>query len=275
MYEGNMRRCDYKVGVVVPTKNSSRTLRTCLESLRSQSIRCEILVVDNRSSDGTQEIAARLADVTLVHGPERSAQRNAGLRACSAPIVAFVDSDMDLETGVLEQAVEAIGRGAVGVIVPEHTDGVGFWARVRAFERSFYCGQDQVEAARVFPRWVLEKVGGFDESMPPGPEDWDLTLRARQYGNIVRIDACIRHDEGAVGYLDACRKKAYYAFGLRFFHRKHGGRQLLAALSRPYLRRPWKLLWPHPMLGLGVLTLKGGEIVAVGSVLLRGVMESG
>lgn len=256
--------------VVVPTRNSARTLRSCLEAVKHQSVKCECIVVDNCSSDETGVIATDLADVVVTKGPERSAQRNAGYLLSSAPIVAFIDSDMELEPEVLEQAGKAIEAGAVGVVIPEYTAGIGFWAAVRAFERSFYFGSDEVEAARVFPRAVLDSVGGFDESMPPGPEDWDLTRRVREYGEVVRIESQVRHDEGLVTYVDACRKKAYYASGLLYFNRKYGGRQMVGALSRPYVRRPWKLIWPHPLLGLGVLLLKAGEVFAVMYQLLKG-----
>jgi glycosyltransferase involved in cell wall biosynthesis len=108
------------------------------------------VVVDNFSSDETPQIAEELADIVIATGPERSAQRNAGARATSASIVGFVDSDMIPAPEVVAQAVVAIRAGATAVIVPERTVGIGYWARVRAFERSFYDGSDDIEAASFF-----------------------------------------------------------------------------------------------------------------------------
>ena len=83
---------------------------------------------------------------------------------------------------------EAITAGAGAVIVPERTVGQGYWAKVRAFERSFYVGQDGVEAARFFRRDVFESLGGFDEVLfLPGCEDWDLNLRAHAVTEVVRV----------------------------------------------------------------------------------------
>lgn len=257
------------VGVVVPTRNSSRTLQACLQSLRDQSLRPTIVVVDNHSTDGTLDIAHQLADVVDVAGPERSAQRNRGAALLGdVEVVGFIDSDMVVEPLVVEQAVVALRAHGGAVVVPEHTVGRGFVAKVRAFERAQYVGSSTVEAARFFRREVFAAVGGFDEDLHAG-EDWDLALRVAAAGTPVgRTSGCIWHDEGYVGYLAHCAKKGRYAIGLRQFLCKHGeaGRSVL--LDRPYLRRPWSLL-RHPILGSGLVLLKGGEAAAVSATLLR------
>lgn len=253
------------VTVVVPTRDSARTIDACLRSLRSQTHACQIVVVDNRSTDETAAIARATADLVLVGGPERSAQRNQGARVAPADVVGFIDSDMLLGPEVVDQAVAAVHRGAGAVIVPERTVGEGYWSRVRAFERSFYRGSDAIEAARFFSWPVFSETGGFDESLT-GPEDWDLTIRARAIAPVARIEAWIDHDEGRVRYLDACRKKRYYAEGLRRFAAKHGPGAVGPVLHRPWMREPARLLTP---LGVGLLALKGGEASAVAWALVR------
>lgn len=246
------------VSVVVPTYNSDSTLRPCLKSVREQDCPTELVVVDNYSSDNTATIAREIADVFVEAGPERSAQRNLGARMTKTPIVGFVDSDMVLGNGLLQEVIELITCGAASVIIPEVTVGAGFWARVSAYERSFYHGNDDVEAARFFARRVFEEAGGFDESMT-GAEDWDLTIRTRSAGRVGRTQAFIVHDEGLVRYFSLCRKKAYYAPGIAIFLNKHGTRRLAKALNRPWLR-PRALLRP---LGIGLLVLKAGEAMGV------------
>lgn len=256
------------VGIVVPTRNSERTIAACLESLRTQTQPCTIVVVDNHSSDATAAIAGNLADHVLIQGPERSAQRNAGAAVLGTDIIGFVDSDMVLAPGVADEVVRTVDAHHRAVIVPERSVGDGFWAHVRAFERSFYVGDDGVEAARFFSSDLFSVLGGFDIDLNAG-EDWDLTIRARQVTEIARISAKIDHDEGRLTYRAACAKKASYASGLSHFHEKHGYSALRGALNRPYLRQPWRLLSPHPLLGAGVLALKSGELGAVGWSLYR------
>jgi glycosyltransferase involved in cell wall biosynthesis len=253
------------VTVVVPTRNSGRTIVACLESLRAQTYRCRVVVIDNGSSDMTRELASTHADVVHEGGPERSAQRNIGVRLTSASIVGFIDSDMIVSPRVVEEAVQAITGGAGCVIVPEQTVGVGFWVAVRAFERSFYEGADNIEAARFYDRAIFERVGGFDEELT-GPEDLDLTVRARRFAPVARTSEGICHDEGRLRYLEACRKKAYYAPGLRRYVRKRGREALLDLGRRRWLTHPQALLCPA---GLGLLALKGGESVAVLGSLAR------
>lgn len=255
------------VAVVVPTLNSARTLTACLESIRRQTTSCVSVVVDNHSTDDTPEIARRLADIIIIAGPERSRQRNVGIAATRSDVIAIIDSDMVLEPTVIEDAVTALTAGAGSVVIPERTVGQGFWAAVRQFERSFYVGDEAVEAARVFRRDVLDRTGGFDEGLT-GAEDWDLTIRALEFGPVGRTSAYISHDEGRVRYLSACKKKAYYAVGVRRFWRKHGTTVALRAAGRPYLRRPWLLVAPHPLLGAGLVALKVGETTAMAWRLL-------
>jgi glycosyltransferase involved in cell wall biosynthesis len=249
------------VTVVVPTRNSARTLQRCLESLRAQTHPCTVVVVDNFSADRTRDIAAHLADAMIVAGPERSRQRNLGAAAFPARVVGFVDSDMALAPRVVEQAVAAITAGQGAVIVPERSVGEGFWARVRAYERAFYAGSDGVEAPRFFAAAVFDAAGGFDETLDAG-EDWDLGRRVARIAGCARIEATIDHDEGRVRYLQACRKKGGYAEGIARFAAKHRGAAWSSLLDRPYLRRPWRLL-AEPRLGAGLVALKTGEAAAV------------
>lgn len=257
-----------EVGVVVPTRNSARTLGACLQSLRDQRLRPKVVVVDNHSTDATRAIAAELADVVLVAGPERSAQRNRGAELLGdVAVIGFVDSDMVLHPDVVSEALECVASGAAAVVVPEHTIGTGFVARVRAFERKQYVGAGQVEAARFFSRSVFHAVGGYDELLDAG-EDWDLALRVTAMGTTARTAACLWHDEARVGYLAHCAKKGRYAVGLRLFMQKHGKKGRSVLFDRPFFRRPWVLLC-HPVLGAGLVALKCGESIAVLTALGR------
>ena len=60
------------VSVIIPTKNSTRTIEICLQSIKKQSYpKIEITVVDNYSRDKTKEIAQKYAKV-YNKGTERS-----------------------------------------------------------------------------------------------------------------------------------------------------------------------------------------------------------
>lgn len=252
------------VTIVVTTKNSERTLKACLESVRAQQdTNLEIIVVDNCSTDATPEIASLLADVVLQAGPERSAQRNAGLAAAKGDYVLIVDADMVLSPNVVTSAFEQIERGAQAVAIPETSFGEGFWSACKALERSCYDGDATVSAARFFPRERLTKIGGFDERLHGG-EDWDISLRAT--GNAAPAFAASRiyHDEGRQTLRSIAAKKFRYGKSLLLFVHKHG-REGLIRLSpiRWALMRNLPKMLKQPVIGIGCIVMKTAELCAV------------
>ena len=253
------------VSVVVPTRNNARTLAACLESVRAQDYRpIEVLVIDNGSTDGTPEIAARLADRVEDRGPERSAQRNRGAALARGEHLLFIDSDMLLRPEVVADCVATQARtGAPAVIIPETSIGEGFWARCRALERSCYAGDDSVEAARFFPRSVFLAAGGYDESLS-GPEDWDLSQRVAAGRSLPRTAAVIDHDEGRLGLRDQLAKKRYYGASFRRYLAKQqsAAGRAGALVVRPALLRNWRRLARHPVLTAGIVAMKSLELGA-------------
>jgi glycosyltransferase involved in cell wall biosynthesis len=248
------------IAVVVPTKNSERTIEACLKSIRAQTRSSQIVVVDNFSSDATVEIARTWADIVLQGGPERSAQRNRGWHATDSVFILFADSDMVLSPDVLAVCADICCATGKAVIIPEISVGSGYWANCKALERSCYYDDRVVAAARFFPRSLLETIGGYDESLYAG-EDWDLSIRAEEVGGpAVFAATSITHDEGALRPFTLFMKKYYYGTGLVSFLRKHPkiGRQKLNPLRTSLTHNLRKLL-SKPKLACGVAILKIGE----------------
>ncbi len=260
------------VSVIVPTRNSARTLESCLESIRLQVYEAiELIVVDNRSTDETLVIAARYCDRVESFGPERSAQRNRGTRLSRGDYLLFIDSDMELAPSVVAECVAAVMEtGAPGAVIPEISIGQGFVARCRALERSCYVGDDAIEAARFFTREAFDASGGFDEDLT-GPEDWDLSMRIAGGGHLPRTASYISHDEGRLRLRAVLVKKRYYATSSLRYWRKHGRSATGQAnlVFRPAFLRNWRRLVPHPVLTIGFLSIKSLEAAAV----LWGIVE--
>jgi glycosyltransferase involved in cell wall biosynthesis len=258
------------VSVIVPTRNSERTLNSCLASVRAQSWpNLELIVVDNASTDGTTQIARAFADRVLSIGPERSTQRNAGAHASSGDFLFFVDSDMVLEEEVVEQAVNA-ACAAEAIVVPEASFGTGFWARCKQLERSCYVGDATIEAARFFTRARFEAVGGYDDDLR-GTEDWDLHARVLGVGaSLGRTRAFIHHDEGNLRLRALVAKKYSYGTGAGRYPSRHpkafrAQRRLLRAGFRT--RRD--VLLSQPLTASGMFAMKACEYFAFGLGLMK------
>lgn len=87
------------VSVVIPALNAEATLGILLDALRAQELgereTCELIVVDNGSSDGTADIArARGATVVNCERPGPAATRNRGIREANGEIIVFLDADV-------------------------------------------------------------------------------------------------------------------------------------------------------------------------------------
>lgn len=257
------------VSIIVPTRNSEAFLEKCLISIKAQTYpHIELIVVDRDSTDATKAIAQTFTPHVYNHGPERSAQRNYGVSKAKGEYVVIIDSDMELDPRVIEVSVASMTNNTqqAGLIIPESSFGVGFWAKCKALERSYYVGNDDIEAARFFPRTIYQKLGGYDPALTAG-EDWDLSNRAKALGSIGRVGEFIRHNEGHITLASSLKKKYYYAQHAREYLSKTSNSSALAASTGPLQRyklffsRPGKL-FQNPLIGLGMLFLKTAEYAA-------------
>lgn len=261
------------VTVVVPTYNNERTLEACLRSVREQTHpNVELVVVDNHSRDATPLIAAHHADVLLTRGPERSAQRNAGVETASGEWVLWLDSDMVLPPRALELALEtASDSGAEALALPERTIGDGFWTRCRALERECYLDDPSLHNPRLLRREHLERDGGFRLDMS-GPEDADLRLRLRDEGVAVAVvPVLVDHDEGKLTVRSVLAKRYYYGLSIPAFSRAHGGAVggQGRGILRSYVRNAGRLA-RDPLHTGGMVVLRTAEAAAYGWGAWRG-----
>lgn len=211
-----------KVSVIIATKNEEQNLGRLLESIKRQSHKDkEIIVVDNFSTDKTLKIAKKFTKKVYSYGPERSSQRNYGLKKAEGKYVLFLDADMELENDVLAQSTQLLERGPkfAGIVINEISKGTNFLAKVKALEKKIYEGQELIETPRFFRKRDLQKIGAFDKELISG-EDWDLAQRIQKLGTLGRIEAKIIHWEHQSLIADL-RKKFYYAQHIYSYAKKH------------------------------------------------------
>lgn len=111
---------------IVPVYNTAAYLPRCLQSIIDQPVAaddCEILVVDDGSTDGSRDVVERFArdypQVRLLSQPNAgvSAARNLALDNASGRYVAFVDSDDYLEDGAAAVMLDRVVDDDLDVLV--------------------------------------------------------------------------------------------------------------------------------------------------------------
>lgn len=255
-----------KISVIIPTKNEQDNLPKLLKSLAKQTFEdFEVIVVDNNSIDKTAEIAKKFTNKVFTAGPERSSQRNFGVRIAKGKYVLFLDADMELEPTVLAECYESMQKdqSGAGVVIDEVAVGRGFLTKIKALEKKLYAGTEIMEAARFFRKQDILKIGGFDENLIAG-EDWDLSQRIRNKGKFERIGAKIYHLEEHSLFQDL-RKKYYYAKHIQKYALKHPkifAKQAGAIYRFQLLFKNPKTILSHPLEFLGLLFLKFAHFIA-------------
>ncbi len=98
--------------VIVPAFNRARFIRKAIDSVLSQSFDdYEIIVVDDGSTDATQQVLARYGpSITTITQPNSgvSAARNTGIEAAKGTWIAFLDSDDEWKRDYLLRQMDCI-----------------------------------------------------------------------------------------------------------------------------------------------------------------------
>ena len=169
------------VSVVVPVYNAERYLGEALQSvLDQQQALLELIVVDDGSSDGSRQVAARLGSaarcVEQAHAGAAAA-RNHGARLASGNYLAFLDADDQFTPGKLAAQLHALqaDRGLDMV-----------FGHVRQFRDGTAPGQGNGTPAKLpgsllIRRSSFDRVGAFRAELRVG-EFVDWYLRASEAG---------------------------------------------------------------------------------------------
>ena len=198
------------VNVVIPVKNGAQFIGAAIASALDQSSVKRVIVVDDGSTDGSAEIAARIGDerVTLIQGTGRgvSAARNLGFAEVERLIpaheserswVIFLDADDRLVPGATRKLLEGVQADCVAVYGDyDRIDASGrrIGRRSMLLRRRKPSGEilyDLLAGNFIVNGGVMLirhaqflRTGGFDETLRYC-EDWHLFCRLAGLGPIV------------------------------------------------------------------------------------------
>ena len=188
-----------QVTVLMAVYNGAAYLREAVDSILAQTFGdLELLVVDDGSGDATGEILASYGDSRLRvirNDTNRGlpAALNIGLRAARAPLVARLDADdrshpsrLERQVRFLESHPEVALLGTEYRVIDERGLPVQrrVWpvcATAVGIRWQGLFGNPFAHSSVMFRRSVIvDELGGYDERMPAGVEDYDLWSRLRR-----------------------------------------------------------------------------------------------
>ena len=214
-----------RASIVIPVYNKVAYTAACLHSILDQAgpTSFEIIVVDDCSSDATDDFLARCEGLETVRNAENSgfiASCNAGAERARGEFLVFLNNDTTVTAGWLEALLETfehfsdVGIAGARLVYPDgrlqEAGGIIFddasgWNYGRGEspdlpQYNFASEADYVSGACLAIRTSLfAELGGFDRHYAPAYyEDTDLCFRVRQRGlKVFCQPACtIIHHEG-------------------------------------------------------------------------------
>jgi GT2 family glycosyltransferase len=238
--------------VYIPNLNGGAKLLATLDSLRSQSVPVDVVVVDNGSNDeAPRRLASSHPDVQVL-----ALRKNLGFgRALNHAVrhhpsdqLIFLNNDVVCEPQFVETLLDELGktRDAVAAIMLSHSDpgriesagvvvdrtGLGFdYLRDEPVQSSLGAPPPlgPTGGAALFRLDAFSRLGGYDERIFAYLEDVDLAIRLRAIGGRCGLAPAARllHHHSTTLGSGSSQKNAMMGFSRGYLLRRYG------VLSRP------------------------------------------
>lgn len=180
-----------KIAVIIPCYNYGNFIKKAVCSALDQvGVEIELVVVDDGSTDSyTLKILDELRKngiyVFRQSNKGLPSARNAGIRLTSAPYIVCLDADDIISPSYCSVCVEILEtKPEVGFVYPTTRvfgDQNRKWSNL-SFSTLHLLVNNYIPYSAMFRRQVWEDVGGYDEDMRFGYEDWDFWLSAVEKG---------------------------------------------------------------------------------------------
>lgn len=179
--------------VIIATRNRKEDLRIALRSALAQSVRPEVVVVDDGSSDGSADlIAEEFPEVRLIrhdHSSGYIVRRNEAARAARGGVIISIDDDAEfISPRTVGQTLaefddERVGAVAIPFIEPRK----GNVVMQRAADERRWITDCFIGTAHAVRRDVFLALGGYRERLVHQGEERDFCIRLLNAGYVVRL----------------------------------------------------------------------------------------
>ncbi len=183
-----------RVSVIIPTYNRAGFLSFAIGSVLGQTFQdFEIIIVDDASTDNTEEVVGRFCDQRIRYycrdlKGNTSTGRNRGIREAQSSYIAFLDDDdewlpekLEKQIALLDQSPPSVGGIYTGYIriLRSNGESLGITLPTKKGDLSSTLLSSNVLAGAsglLLRKECLLDVGLFDEDLPSF-QDYDLWIR--------------------------------------------------------------------------------------------------
>ena len=269
------------LSIVIVTRNERERIRGCIESVLElretvepvESVDpTEVILVDSNSSDGTVDAATEYP-ITVLQIPTDDlstpgAGRQVGFEHASGDLVLFVDGDIHVTDGWLEEAIRIVESDPQIAGVDGHLVGTDLGTPDHRDDPETPDHRDDPEpvkhllAVALYDADAFERVGGFDPWLA-SIEDIELGYRFRRAGyRLVRLPVVVGSHPESTGYSEIRRRwHNGYTIG--------DGQGLRKSLDDPRMFVNWLSIYWFSVGSALWLTVGGLLAVLVGGKLRR------
>ena len=175
-----------EISIIVPCYNQAEYMDECLQSVLEQTyVDWECIMVNDGSSDNTEEIALRWQnkDSRFIYLKKEngglSNARNYGIRKATGKFILPLDCDDKIGQDYISLAIEVFNlRRNVGVVYCKANffdKYTGKW-KLPSFDKRYLLCSNHIFCSGIFLKDDWVKVGGYDENMKQGWEDWEFWI---------------------------------------------------------------------------------------------------
>lgn len=185
------------VSVIIPCYNDHKYIEEAIKSVNEQTHKdLEIIIIDDGSDVETKEVLKKIKQENLIvlyqenQGP--STARNNGIRHAKGDLILTLDADDYFEKTFVKKAIEVLEKepkvglvtcngyifdesGIVGEIISKEGSASDFLFVNTAIGNS------------LFRKKCWSDIGGFDEKMKKGYEDWDFHISVLKYNWEIKV----------------------------------------------------------------------------------------
>ncbi|MGZ0017457.1 glycosyltransferase [Yeosuana sp. AK3] len=182
------------ISIIIPCFNDAQFVEQAVDSALNQTYsNKEIIIVDDGSNAETKsvlkELESKISKLVTQENKGQSTARNVGITEAKGNYILVLDSDDFFDPTFCEKAIQVFLQNKAVKIVTSFVTRMYKNKKVDIFEPSGgdikqFIINNGVTGSCMFLKADFKRVGGYDESMRKGFEDWEFYIRLLKKGGI-------------------------------------------------------------------------------------------